>query len=75
MPEKILVVEDDAMLLDTLAYILKQAGYAVVTASNGLQGLDIARPEKPDLVIPDLMLPQLDGLSLARPAPTVRRGL
>lgn len=66
MPEKILVVEDDSTLLDTLAYNLKQVGYTVVTASDGLHGLDTARAEKPDLVILDLMLPQLDGLSVCR---------
>ncbi len=66
MSEKILVVEDDSTLLDTIAYNLKQVGYAVVTASDGMQGLDTARAEKPDLVILDLMLPKLDGLSVCR---------
>ncbi len=70
MAEKILVVEDDATLLETLAYNLKQEGYDVLTAADGLQGLETARENKPDLVVLDLMLPQLDGLSVCR---TLRR--
>jgi DNA-binding response OmpR family regulator len=66
MSEKILVVEDDATLLDALAYNLRQEGYTVVTAADGLKGLETARAEKPDLVVLDLMLPQLDGLSVCR---------
>ncbi len=66
MPEKILIVEDDSTLLDTIAYNLKQEGYTVLTAADGLKGLATAREDKPDLVILDLMLPQLDGLSVCR---------
>jgi DNA-binding response OmpR family regulator len=64
--EKVLIVEDDATLLETIAYNLKQEGYAVLTASDGITGLETARLEKPDLVVLDLMLPQLDGLSVCR---------
>lgn len=66
MAEKIVIVEDDATLLDTLAYNLRQAGYEVLTAADGLKGLETARESKPDLVVLDLMLPQLDGLSVCR---------
>ncbi len=66
MAEKILVVEDDTTLLETLAYNLRQEGYTVLTAGDGLKGLEIARTEKPDLVVLDLMLPLLDGLSVCR---------
>lgn len=66
MTEKILIVEDDTTLLETIAYNLAQEGYTVITAADGSMGLDTARAEKPDLVILDLMLPQLDGLSLCR---------
>ena len=66
MPEKILIVEDDATLLETIAYNLTNEGYDVIKAADGIKGLDTARAEKPDLVILDLMLPGLDGLSVCR---------
>ncbi len=66
MAEKILVVEDDSTLLDTLAYNLRQEGYTVLTAADGVQGLETARENKPDVVVLDLMLPRLDGLSVCR---------
>jgi DNA-binding response OmpR family regulator len=66
MAEKILVVEDDTTLLETVAYNLRQEGYTVFTAADGIKGLEAARAEKPDLVVLDLMLPQLDGLSVCR---------
>ncbi len=62
----ILVVEDDVTLLETIAYNLGQEGHTVVKSSDGASGLEAARTEKPDLVILDLMLPQLDGLSVCR---------
>ena len=66
MPEKILIFEDDATLLETIAYNLTNEGYDVIKAADGIKGLDTARAEKPDLVILDLMLPGLDGLSVCR---------
>jgi DNA-binding response OmpR family regulator len=63
---KILIVEDEATLRDTLALNLHSEGYATVTASDGMTGLRLARDEAPDLVILDLMLPELDGLTLCR---------
>ena len=63
---KILIVEDENTLRDTLALNLRQSGHAVLTAADGRSGLDLARAETPDLVILDLMLPELDGLSLCR---------
>jgi DNA-binding response OmpR family regulator len=62
----ILVVEDDPTLLDTLEYNLTRQQYRVCTASDGVTALDIARQEKPDLVVLDLMLPGLDGLEVCR---------
>jgi two-component system OmpR family response regulator len=63
---KILVVEDDRNLLDTLQYNLSQEGYKVVTAVDGAKALDVARSEKPDLIILDIMLPQLSGFEVCR---------
>lgn len=63
---KILLVEDDTTLLETLEYNLQKAGYTVSKASDGLAALEVARRENPELVILDLMLPLLDGLSVCR---------
>lgn len=66
MGRKILLVDDEAVLLETIAYNLEQAGYQVVTAADGASALEAARREKPDLVILDLMLPEIDGLEVCR---------
>jgi DNA-binding response OmpR family regulator len=66
MPEKILVVEDELSLRETLSYNLKKEGYTVETVGDGRAALDAARRLKPDLVLLDLMLPELDGFEVAR---------
>jgi DNA-binding response OmpR family regulator len=66
MNDKVLVVEDDRNLLDTLAYNLQKEGYAVATAANGEEALAQARSEKPDLIILDIMLPKLSGFDVCR---------
>jgi DNA-binding response OmpR family regulator len=63
---KILVVDDEAILVETIAYNLEQAGYRVVTAADGGSALDAARSEIPDLIILDVMLPGMDGLEVCR---------
>lgn len=63
---KILVVDDDENLLETLRYNLANEGYTVVIAEDGIQGLELARKESPDLIILDIMLPGLDGLEICR---------
>ncbi|ABX03452.1 MAG TPA: DNA-binding response regulator [Herpetosiphon sp.] len=62
----ILLVEDEALLADTLRYNLEREGYTVLSASDGVTGLDLARAEQPDLLILDVMLPKLDGFSVCR---------
>ncbi len=66
MQAKILVVEDDPTLLDTLTYNLEKQNYTVVTAADGWQAVELANRERPDLVILDWMLPGLDGLEVCR---------
>src|SRR5512136_905829 len=66
MPEKILVVDDDPNLRETLALNLRSSGYRVVTAGDGVIALEQAQAEHPDLIILDLMLPELDGLTVCR---------
>jgi two-component system OmpR family response regulator len=63
---KILVVEDDRNLLDTLKYNLRKEGYNAVAAIDGAEALDVARREKPDLIILDIMLPKLSGFEVCR---------
>ena len=58
---QILCIEDEAGMLDLLRLILESAGYAFLGAEDGLQGLDMMRKERPDLVLLDLMLPDVDG--------------
>ncbi|MBG0788649.1 MAG: response regulator transcription factor [Anaerolineaceae bacterium] len=66
MPEKILVVDDEISLQETVAYNLKKQGYDVQTTGNGTEALDLAREMKPDLIILDVMLPGLDGFEICR---------
>ncbi len=66
MVRKILVVDDEAVLVETIAYNLEQAGYRVVTASDGNSALEAARSESPDLILLDIMLPGIDGLEVCR---------
>ena len=63
---KILIVDDEADLVETLKFRLETAGYEVVTAFDGQEGLKKARNENPDLIILDLMLPKLDGYRVCR---------
>ena len=60
----ILLIEDDADMRDNTAEILELASYRVLKAENGRRGVDIARKEKPDLVLCDIMMPELDGYSV-----------
>lgn len=63
---KVLIVEDELPLLQTVSYNLEQEGYQVLKAQDGLTGLDIARSERPDLILLDLMLPGIDGVEVCR---------
>jgi two-component system alkaline phosphatase synthesis response regulator PhoP len=66
MSKKILVVDDEAVLQETIAYNLEQAGYQVITVADGVSALEAARRESPDLIILDLMLPEMDGLEVCK---------
>jgi len=67
---KLLVVEDDQTLSETLVYNLKREGYQVLQADDGISALNLAREHQPDLILLDIGLPELDGLSVCR---TLRR--
>jgi len=66
MPETILIVEDEPALRDTLSYNLKKDGFTVESVGDGRAALESARRIKPDLIILDIMLPELDGFEVAR---------
>ncbi|MEW6680733.1 MAG: response regulator [bacterium] len=61
MSKKILLVDDDEVILKIGKFNLERGGYEVVTASNGQDAVDVARNEKPDLIILDVMMPIMDG--------------
>lgn len=65
MPDKsILVVDDEQDLLDLIEYNLKKEGYAVLKADNGRDGIDLAKKNHPDLILLDIMMPEMDGLEV-----------
>ncbi len=64
--DKILIVEDDKTLQETLAYNLERQGYFVKTAGDGKEGIRFAREIAPDLIVLDIMLPVLDGFEVCR---------
>ena len=66
MPGTIAIVEDEANIVELIKYNLDREGYRTISANNGRKGLEIVRQELPDLVILDLMLPELDGLSVCK---------
>ncbi|MFN2134541.1 MAG: response regulator [Candidatus Promineifilaceae bacterium] len=66
MSQLILVVDDEAALVKVVRGYLEQEGYEVVTAYNGREALFIAREEKPDLIVLDLMMPEMDGMTFIR---------
>jgi DNA-binding response OmpR family regulator len=66
MAKKILFVEDEPALHKTLGEFLKQEGYEVVSALDGEVGLRLAREEKPDLILLDLVLPKLHGFEVLK---------
>lgn len=66
MPKKILLIDDEPEILEICYDYLKVSGYDVTTAKDGAQGLSLFRRERPDLIVLDLMLPEIDGLDVCR---------
>ncbi len=66
MNKTILVVDDEARLVSLVESYLTQEGFRVLTASNGVEALPIAGREKPDLIILDIMMPEMDGYAFMR---------
>lgn len=66
MGKRILIIDDEPLILESIGYNLKQEGYEVLTASDGRTGLALAKSEAVDLILLDLMLPGLNGLEVCR---------
>ncbi len=66
MKKKILIVDDNPDLIAILQVLLKNKGYDTVQATNGMQAVDIATAQLPDLIVMDIMMPQMNGLQAAR---------
>jgi DNA-binding response OmpR family regulator len=64
MPKRILIVEDDTDMVELLRFNLKTVGYALGTAADGIEALKKAWSIRPDLILLDLMLPELDGFAV-----------
>ena len=62
----ILIVDDEKMIINLLTHNLEKEGYNVIEAKDGLEAIDIAQEKKPDLILLDIMLPKLDGLSVCK---------
>ena len=60
---KILVVDDEALLVKGIRFNLKSEGYDVITGSNGQEAVEMAQKEQPDLIVLDVMMPVMDGLT------------
>lgn len=64
--QKILVVDDEQDIVDLISYNLNKEGYQVCTAINGRQAIEVAKKENPDLIILDVMMPEMDGIESCR---------
>ncbi len=64
--KKILIVEDEATLQKTLNDLLLQEGYEILTAVDGLRGMELAFDKKPDLILLDIILPKMDGFEVLK---------
>ena len=66
MEERILIVEDESGIRETIKIFLKKEGYKTFMAKDGIEALDILKMEEVDLIIADIMMPRLDGIALLK---------
>lgn len=64
MQDTVLIVEDESAMADLLRYRLSKAGFGVLIARDGLTGFEMARKNRPDVVLPDILLPHMDGYAV-----------
>ena len=62
MSYKVLLIDDEPDILEILSYHLEKEGFLIKTAKNGVEGLEVARDFNPDLIVVDLMMPEMDGI-------------
>lgn len=72
--KKILVVDDDPQLLDTLVELLEEEGARVVTASNGADAIRLSHAQAFDVIISDIQMPEIDGIELVRRLSKLQEG-
>ncbi len=73
--KKILIVDDETSIRNLLSKILSSSNYEAVTASNGREGLELYKKENPDLVITDIVMPDMEGIELIRHLRKIDRNL
>src|SRR5215813_7019355 len=66
MPQRVLIVDDERKLVQGLVGYFRQAGFETLTAYDGRMALEIFQRDRPDLILLDLMLPEIDGLEVCR---------
>ncbi|MFQ6102856.1 MAG: response regulator transcription factor [Candidatus Glassbacteria bacterium] len=66
MKKRILIVDDEPSILETIKFHLEMSEYEVIPASDGMEALKLARAENPDLILLDLMLPRIDGYKVCK---------
>lgn len=69
---KILIVDDDEDILDLLNYNLTKEGYKVMRAKDGIEAVDVAKKQLPEMIIMDIMMPRMDGVEACRQIRQVR---
>lgn len=66
MPKKILIIEDEEALIDIYSLRFEKDGYQVITASNGKEGIELAKKEQPNLILLDVIMPEMDGYTVLK---------
>jgi DNA-binding LytR/AlgR family response regulator len=64
--DKILIIEDDKSYIENITLLLEEEGFQVISAENGFDGIELAKSESPDLIICDIMLPDIDGYTILK---------
>lgn len=64
--KKVLVIDDEKVLMELLVSKMQQAGFAALGARDGQEGLDMALKEKPDLILLDIVMPKMDGITMIK---------
>ena len=66
MAKKVLVCDDEPYIVESVSYVVRKAGYEVITAEDGVDALDAGKRERPDLVFLDIMMPRMSGYEVCR---------